>query len=331
MMWRRTGFVVLAVSLFFLLGCNHVVLAGFSTEGSFDRTLKVSGAVDLEVKTGSGRISVRSGPPGTVTVHGTIRASDSWGGGMSPEDKVKRLQENPPIEQSGNSIHIGYIRDEDLRRNVSISYEVVAPADTRLQSHTGSGSQSIEGLKGPVEAHTGSGSIKMLDIGAGIKASTGSGSIELDNIQGSVRASTGSGSIRAGRVGGGLTASTGSGNVTYQQAAAGSVEVETGSGNVAVENVKGSLRAETGSGRIEAGGDPSGSWELHTGSGGVTVRLPSQAAFDLYARTSSGSISVDHPITVQGTISRREIRGKVRGGGGFNLDVRTGSGSIRVE
>ncbi len=75
------------------------------------------------------------------------------------------------------------------------------------------------------------------------------------------------------------------------------------------------------------------------GSGGITVRLSSEAAFDLYARTSSGSISTDHPLTVQGTIKRRELRGKVqrrelRGkvrGGGYLVDMRTGSGSIHIE
>ena len=75
------------------------------------------------------------------------------------KDKVGKIEANPPIEQQGNTIHIGEIRDEELRRNVSISYEISTPADTQLKSSTGSGSETLEGVKGPVEASTGSGSI----------------------------------------------------------------------------------------------------------------------------------------------------------------------------
>ena len=115
-----------------------------------------------------------------------------------------------------------------------------------------------------------------------------------------------------------------------QQTAAGDVRVDTGSGGVELSGVKGALVARAGSGDIQAEGQPTSDWRLHTGSGGVTVRLPSEAAFDLYARTSSGSISVDQPVTVQGTIGRHELRGKVRGGGTL-VEVETGSGNIRVQ
>ena len=42
-------------------------------EGSFDRTLHVTGPVDLEVTTGSGGIQVRAGDGNQVRVHGRIR------------------------------------------------------------------------------------------------------------------------------------------------------------------------------------------------------------------------------------------------------------------
>jgi DUF4097 and DUF4098 domain-containing protein YvlB len=54
------------------------------------------------------------------------------------------------------------------------------------------------------------------------------------------------------------------------------------------------------------------------------------AAFELDAETSSGSINSAHPVTVVGTLSKRRMRGTVRGGG-FRLAVSTSSGSIRVE
>jgi DUF4097 and DUF4098 domain-containing protein YvlB len=62
----------------------------------------------------------------------------------------------------------------------------------------------------------------------------------------------------------------------------------------------------------------------------VQLKFPSNASFDLIAHTGSGSISLDHPITVQGTISRKEVRGKV-GGGGVPVEVQTGSGNIEIQ
>jgi hypothetical protein len=308
-----------------------IAFASDTAEGSFERTLKVTGPVDLEVTTGAGRITVRTGEPGSLRVVGTIRASTGWRATREEaEQKVRRLEANPPIEQNGNVVRIGRIEDEDLRRNISISYDLVVPAETRLRSETGSGGQTVDGIKGPLEASTGSGGLKISNIGSEVHASTGSGGIELDVIQGGGRASTGSGHIRGTRIAGGFTGHTGSGGVDVEQTAAGNSEIETGSGSVEVRGVRGSLRVRTGSGGISADGEPAGEWRLNTRSGSVTVRLPQQAAFDLYARTSSGHIYTGHPITVEGIISPRQIRGKVRGGG-FLLDVSTSSGTVRIE
>ena len=96
-----------------------------------------------------------------------------------------------------------------------------------------------------------------------------------------------------------------------------------------LRGVKGSLDARTGSGGIEANGEPMGPWTVHTGSGTVRLQLPSSASFDLDARTSSGSLAVDHPVTVQGSLGKKHIQGKVRGGG-VPVEVETGSGNIEI-
>jgi hypothetical protein len=301
-------------------------------EGSFDRTLKVSGAVDLTVATGAGSITVRPGDNSSVHVSAKIRVNEGWHISLGEaQDKVKRLEANPPIEQNGNTIRIGEIRDEDLRRNVSISYEVSTPADTRLRSSSGSGSQTIEGMKGPAEISTGSGGLHISRIGGEVRANTGSGSITLDDVNGSVRASTGSGSIHANGIAGGLTARTGSGTVELSQTAAGDVDIETGSGGVELRGANGRVRVHAGSGSLHAEGKPTGDWDLHTASGSVTLRLPADAAFNLEASTGSGNISTTHELTVTGVVGgRHELHGKAHGGGPV-ISAHTSSGSIRVE
>jgi DUF4097 and DUF4098 domain-containing protein YvlB len=302
-----------------------------SAQGSFDRTLKVTGAVDVDVTTGSGSITVRRGEAGTVRIHGEIRAHSNWGiSDGDAERRVKALESNPPIEQTGSIIRIGHIQDPSLRRNVSISYELVVPQETELKSQTGSGSQSIEGIRGPVRAHSGSGSLKVSDIGDELRAETGSGNIEVDSVHSSAVLNTGSGSIRAQEIGGAITAQTGSGNLRISQTAPGPVRVTTGSGSAELSGIRGSLRAQTGSGGITADGQPTGDWILHAGSGDLTVRIPSNAGFDLEAHTGSGGVSTTHPITMQGSLNRHELHGKVNGGGP-RLELQTGSGSIRIE
>jgi DUF4097 and DUF4098 domain-containing protein YvlB len=301
-------------------------------EGAFDRTLKTSGTVDLTVETGSGSISVHAGDGSSVHISAKIRVNEDWHGSTSDaQAKVKKLEANPPIEQSGNTIHIGEIRDEDLRRNVSISYEITAPADTKLHSSTGSGNETLEGLKGPVETSTGSGDIHLTKIGSEVHAKTGSGNITMEDVNGSMHASTGSGGIHASGIAGGATANSGSGTVEISQTAPGDVDVETGSGRVELHGVEGRVRVHAGSGSLRAEGKPTGDWDLHTASGSVTLRLPPDAAFNLEASTGSGNISTTHELTVSGVIGgHHELHGKAHGGGPV-ISAHTSSGSIRVE
>jgi DUF4097 and DUF4098 domain-containing protein YvlB len=302
-----------------------------AVEGSFDRTLNASGHVELDVQSGSGNITVHQGNSNSVVIHGHIKASESWfgGGGLSADEKVKRIEQNPPIEQNGNNIRVGHIEDESLRNNVSISYDVSVPKDTSLQSHTGSGDERINDINGPVRANSGSGNINISTINGEVRANAGSGDLTITNVQGRAYTETGSGNIRATGIAGGFDARAGSGDITFEQAASGSVRAETGSGNIRLRNVAGGVEAGAGSGDVEVQGKIESDWRIHTGSGEVEVKLPSDARFNINARSSSGSVEVNHPVTMQGSLKRNHIEGTVNGGGTL-LDVSTGSGTIRV-
>lgn len=300
-------------------------------EGTFDRTLQVSGHVDLDVQSGSGNITVHSGDSNSVVIHGHVKASESWfgGGGLSADEKVKRIEQNPPIEQNGNSIRIGHISDEALRNNISISYDVTVPRDTSLQSHTGSGDERITDLNGPVRANSGSGNLTIGNIASEVRANAGSGDLQITDVKGRVYTETGSGNIRATGVAGGFDARAGSGDITFEQAGSGSVRAQTGSGNVRLRNVSGGVEAGAGSGDVLVEGKMDSDWRIHTGSGEVEVKLPSDAKFNIDARSSSGNVEVHHPVTMQGALKRNHIEGTVNGGGTL-LDISTGSGTIRV-
>ncbi len=302
----------LAVSAL-LMTCLTILPAAASVKGSFERSYPVSGQVDLEVLTRSGDIIVRPGPAGVVTIRGKIFVSDRlwdrWSSEKPPE--VVELEKNPPIRQNGNTVNIDYVNVH----NISIDYEITAPPDTKLKTRTGSGDQTIEGLRTAAELESGSGDLRLRDLVGGLRAHTGSGNVEAREIDGA------------------FTAEAGSGDIQLDEKGPGSVQVRTGSGNIRLRGVNGALRVEAGSGDVEAEGSQAGTWELRTGSGNVEVRLPSDAAFDLDATTSSGELVVDHPVTmtVQGDVrgSRRSVNGKVRGGGPQVL-IHTGSGDVHL-
>lgn len=314
-----------------LLAAIGVVAAQAAVDGHFERTLTVNGPVDLDVNTGAGNITIHSGDASKVEIHATIRANENghWSN-SDAESRVRYIEQHPPIEQNGNTIAIGHVEDRDLLRNISISYEIVTPVQTHLHSATGSGNQTVAGVTGPAESSAGSGDVRLDEIGADVTAHTGSGEITISGVKGGLRASSGSGDIRADQVSGAITASTGSGDVRLTQSGEGDVQVSTGSGTVEVHGVNGAVQIGTGSGNITAEGTPARNWRLHTGSGDLTVELPQQTSFELYAHTSSGSIDSKFQITMEGTISTRDLHGKV-GSGGPLVDLRTSSGSIHID
>ena len=307
-----------------LLLCG-ALLAGFwaaeanaAATGSFQQTISIDEPVLLDVSTGSGTVSIRAGDPGQAEITGHIKIRRGSFLGLfktSSEEMlafVERFESEPPVILADGRLQIGHVKDQRFGRNVSISYEIVIPVNTEVKSHTGSGSQEISGVAGPVEVGTGSGSLTLIDIGGAVSARTGSGSTTADGIAGSFEAHSGSGSVH-------LT-----------QVAPGNVVVTTGSGSSDLHGVVGALRVRAGSGRIIVDGQQEGAWNLDTGSGSVRVSLPEDAAFELDAESGSGGIHIEHPLTVQGKISKHHLRGQVRGGGQL-LTIETGSGSIRVE
>ena len=304
----RAGWVNTSLVAFSFLLMTAVASA--SEQGRFEKKLSVSGAADLEVLTRTGNVTVHDGPAGSISIVGRIHVGDRWFNGGRKDD-VQAIEQNPPISQNGNSVRIDYVN----HRDISIDYEVTAPPDTKLRTKSGTGDQTIEGIK----------------VGANIE--TGSGDVRIRDLAGGIRIHTGAGNVRARGAVGSFEAHAGSGDISLETNGKGEVRVETGSGNVELRGVDGSLWASTGSGDVRIDGNPSSSWSVKTGSGNADIKVPEQAAFDVDLLTSSGSIVIDQPVTttVQGRVQemRKNIRGKVRGGGP-EIAVRTGSGDIRV-
>jgi DUF4097 and DUF4098 domain-containing protein YvlB len=285
--------------------------AAFAADGNFDRTLTVNGSATLNLSTGAGYIHVYPGSGNQVHIVGHVHSRQ----GISTSDAeraVSLITDNPPIQQSGNTITVAPPRDkEDLYKNVIVDYDVTAPAASTLAAHTGSGKIEIGGIQGTVSA------------------GTGSGEIHVDNIGGNARLQTGSGQINAINVHGAATAQTGSGQINLAVTAPGDIKAQTGSGGMHVTGVSGSLRADSGSGSIDIDGNPTGDWNVQTGSGGIHLQLTSDARLNLDAASGSGGIHVERPIAMQTSDNKHHVTGTINGGGPA-VHLRTGSGGIAI-
>lgn len=261
-------------------------LPALASEATFERNLAVSGRVELTISTGSGNIHLTRGSGNQIHIFGRVKSN--WGDDR--ESRVREIAANPPIEQTGNIVRIG--GHHENYHNISIDYEIQAPADSFLE------------------------------------ANSGSGNVIIDSVGDNAKLSTGSGDIHATGLHGGFTATTGSGNIYAEQSGEGDVKAETGSGNIELRSLHGGLHAHTGSGNIKASGSPAMDWKLDTGSGNIEF-WPGDAGFTLDASTGSGNVHSDQEMAVQGSFDHHHIMGKVHGGGP-TVRAETGSGDVRV-
>lgn len=260
-------------------------LPALANEATFERNLTVNGHVELTVSTGSGHIHLTHGSGDRVHIVGHVKSN--WGGN---EQRVQDIANNPPIEQTGNIIRIG--QKHESWHNISIDYDIEAPANSFLAANSGSGDIIDDG------------------VGQNAKLGTGSGTIHANGLQG------------------GFVADTGSGNINAELTGQGDVKAQTGSGSIELKGVHGSLRAGTGSGNMKVTGTPTSDWKLETGSGSVEF-WAGNTGFTLDASTGSGTVHTDQEMAVQGSFDKHHITGKVHGGGP-TVRVETGSGDVRV-
>jgi len=257
-----------------------------ASEATFERTLTVSGAVTLHVSTGSGNIHIKPGSDNQVHVFGRVK-SHGYG---ADENRVQEIAAHPPIEQTGSILRIGS-HLENLH-NISIDYDIQAPAKTYLEATSGSGDVNDDG------------------VGVNAKLNTGSGNITAKGLSD------------------GFSVETGSGNIFAEQSGTGDVKANTGSGNIELKGINGGLRAGTGSGDIKLGGRPKSGWKITTGSGSVEL-WSERAAMDLDASTGSGDIRIEGNDVDTVHSNRHSLVAKLRGGGP-TVRVETGSGDIRI-
>ena len=273
------------------------------------KSFSVAGRANVKVETNDGSVRVTTGDSKQVEFHVEYQGYE-----LGRNLRVDTRQNGDSVELVARITGhwgIDFNWGHNSRR---LHIEVHMPREGDLNVNTGDGSVQVDSVKGTVNVHTGDGSVHANSLKGSIDLHTSDGSITVDDLNGEIKLRTGDGSIEARDLDG-------------------RVEADSGDGHIRLAGRFEALNVKTGDGSVDAkvlpGSKMAASWTLRTGDGSVDLTLPSDFQADIDATTGDGHISLGIPVTVEGTFSKSQIRGKMNGGGQA-LTIHTGDGSIRL-
>ena len=273
------------------------------------KSFTVAGRANVRVETNDGSVRVTTGDSKQVEFHVEYQGYE-----LGKNLRVDTRQNGDSVELVARITGHWGIGFNWGRNSRGLHIEVRMPREGDLNVNTGDGSVQVDTVNGTVNVHTGDGSVHANSLNGTIDLHTSDGSITVDNLKGDIKLRTGDGSIEARDLDG-------------------KVEADSGDGHIRIAGRFEALNVKTGDGSVDAkvlpGSKMAASWNLRTGDGSVDLVLPSDFQADIQATTGDGHISLGIPVTVEGTFSKSEIRGKMNGGG-QPLTIHTGDGSIRL-
>lgn len=118
----------------------------------------------------------------------------------------------------------------------------------------------------------------------------------------------------------------------YAEQVSGDIRLESTNGKIRANDIAGELQAHTTNGSIRAEMTSiasEGEMDFTTTNGSIRLYLPTDAAFDVRAKTSNGSIDSDFRMSDTDEYTRKRLEGTVNGGG-VRLYLKTTNGSIDI-
>lgn len=271
-----------------------------------ERTLALSPGGTLDLKTESGKVVVRG------TSRDDVRIV------ITSEDDELAEKYDFSFEEGGDEVVVRVEKRGSFTRRwfswkESPEFEIEVPRASRLEIRTAGGRISARDIDGDANLRTSGGRVELQSISGEVYAATSGGTISARDLGSNADVSTSGGSITVDGVRGDLTAETSGGSIKISDAG-GKVDADTSGGSITAA--------------FTAGNDAGGS--LSSSGGRITAYVDPSAALDLDASSSGGGVTVDLPITIQGRVSRRSVKGSLNGGGEL-LRLRTSGGGVSVK
>lgn len=233
-------------------------------------------------------------------------------------------------------------KNMNWKNSLSISFKIFVPTNISTDLQTSGGSISLNNLSGKLDFTTSGGSLHLANVSGRINGrtsggsihvkdshddidlTTSGGSIEADNCNGRIRLSTSGGSLNLTALKGEIKASTSGGSVNGNNIE-GELHATTSGGSIDLQDLACSVETSTSGGNINVGIKTLGSYvKIGNSAGDVTLTLPKNKGLDI---DFSGKIDDTHFDNFNGTIDKRQVSGKLNGGG-IPVTVNAGSGRI---
>jgi len=284
------GILIGALALLLLAGCVPMEEATLEQTESF---AVGEGAVDLEIESSNGRVSVVGIDGATaVEVTATLRSR----GDTLAEATARVVQIDVEMSQDGNRIILRYDASAhalDVRRYSGVDFEVTVPTLTDVEATTSNGRIELAELSGILRLDTSNARIDVTDAIADLRAETSNNRIRVERVEGIL-------------------------------------ELATSNGRIEMEDIDGVVNAETSNGTITFSGMmiPGVDHRMVTSNGGIHLAIRSDASLVIDAETSNASIVSSLPLV--GDTDGREWYATLNPPAAGTLTLRTSNGQITM-
>jgi DUF4097 and DUF4098 domain-containing protein YvlB len=285
-----------------LLLAPSFAAAGEKTE-SFTRTVRVGRTGTLDVSNVSGDILIKVVDGDEIRVDAVKRAH------ARRDSDAQELLDRMQIEVSEaagrvtvRAVHPGHRSRHRRDEHASVDFELSVPPETEVTAKTISGDVRASRLRGALFAETVSGDVQLEDISRLERAKSVSGNVTLTSA-------TAQRFVEIGSV---------SGDVLVRGVKAEEIQASTVSGDLSLDDAtcdRATLESVSGDIRYHGPISERGRYEFKTHSGEVELTLDGASGFDFEAKTFSGEIHSDLPITFREVRRGRLMRGVYRDGG----------------
>jgi DUF4097 and DUF4098 domain-containing protein YvlB len=225
-----------------------------------EKTLSVSGPVDLVVENDFGFVTVRPGTDGKVVVK-----TDKTGWGSSEADAQQALKDlKVVIEQDGDKIRVYLQRPADVDfinigpGGAQANFTVTVPAETNVDLRSDNGELTLSGTQGTASLNTSFGDVTVKELTGGLSVTASNGRITAENINAEDAA---------------ISLSSDFGDITTDTIAGKDVTIKSTNGAMTLNQVEasGKLEARSDFGDLEIKAGTAGILDVHTSNGKVLV------------------------------------------------------------
>ncbi|MBV8071365.1 MAG: hypothetical protein JO270_15760 [Acidobacteriaceae bacterium] len=294
-----------------------------------------AGTEHLENAFGSVRVEGNAGDVSIENTNGSIDASDIKGM-LNVRDRFASINtahigKGVTIANNNGSVEVNDCGGPASVRN-SFGSVSVHNIQGDLTVNNGNGSIEAAHVSGAAELNTTFSHVAFADIGRQVSVHTNNSKVEGERAGGPVTVRNSFGEVHINEVGGLLSVRNQNGSV--EAAHAKGAQIATSFASVIIQGIDGPIQIENQNGAVEASSAAQGRCQpviVHTSFAPIRVRLPGDASYAVFAKTSFAKIHTDFPLLVSGSdgVSGGEISGKI-GSGACELRLTNNNGPIEI-